>query len=79
MADQSTDTPKVQTGEPMSFAVVTCRSVNKELLPEAGMAQRQLHHSNPPQQVGQLTELGTWIASSMPLNRLKSVLSRCLS
>lgn len=78
MADQSTDTPKVQTGEPMSFAVVTCRSVNKELLPEAGMAQRQLHHSSPPQQVGQLTELGTWIAN-MPLNRLKSVLSKCLS
>ena len=45
--DQSTDTTKVQLGEPMSFIGVTYRNMGEELLIGTEMTQRQLHHQGP--------------------------------
>jgi hypothetical protein len=43
--DQSTNTTKVQLGEPMSFIGVASRNMGERLLTGAEMTQRQLHHS----------------------------------
>jgi hypothetical protein len=49
MIDRSTDTTKVQRGEPMSLIGVTYRNMGEGLLPGAEMTQRQPHHQSPPQ------------------------------
>ena len=46
---QSTDTTKVQRGEPVSFTEDTYRNMGKGLLTEAEMTQRQLLHQSPSQ------------------------------
>lgn len=45
--EQSMETTAVQLGEPASFIRVTYRNMGKELLTEAEMTNRQLHHQGP--------------------------------
>lgn len=49
MADRSTDTTKVQLGEPMSFIGVTHRNMGEGLLIGAEMTQRCLQPQSPQQ------------------------------
>jgi hypothetical protein len=44
MTEQSTDTTKVQCGEPMHFIGITYCNMCKEFLTRAEMTQRQLHY-----------------------------------
>lgn len=45
--EQSMETTEVQLGEPVSFTGVTYRNMGEELLTEAEMTNRQLHHQGP--------------------------------
>lgn len=45
--EQSMETTEVQLGEPMSVTGVTYRNMGEELLTEAEMINRQLHHQGP--------------------------------
>lgn len=47
MTDGSTNTTKVQLGEPGSFIHLTYRSIGEVLLTGEEMIQRQLHHQGP--------------------------------
>lgn len=49
MIDQSTDTTKVQLGEPTGFTGVTYRNTGEGSLTGAEMTQRLLYHQGPPQ------------------------------
>lgn len=78
--DQSTDTTKVQLGEPMT-SVVTYRNMDAWLLMGAEVTHRQLHYQGPPQQGWQLTKAGKLRAhctACRQLHRLESVLSKWL-
>lgn len=77
MIDQSTDTTKLQLGEPMNFLRITFRNIGereREVITGANMTQRQLPHESPPQDRWQFTKPGTG-STLHNLNRLKSALS----
>lgn len=69
MTDQTTDTTKVQLGEPMNFIGVTYQNTREELFTEAEVTPRQLHHQGHPSMPDIAQELGNLEHRAQPGGR----------